>query len=280
MQLVESDVGDDQHLLRTGDEEGHPAASSSSSSRAPSIGPVRRHVPKQLVEEGSIPLSTRQTSSSVPAAHDDQHRSSSSSILVLAHALDGEHKRQSLRFGVLMVLGLICLSMTIATLLIFWSRDEFPPDPLTLPKTHSLTLRLLPGDDVIPSLMKVVLARGLRSASIATAVGSLVQYNIRFANQNTTSIGVGHFEIVSLVGTMTSINSTASPTPTGGGWHIHISVGNEVGSTISGHLTTNSTVYTTLEVVLLYNCGVEYYRADDGTTGYDELQIRNATWCD
>lgn len=254
-----------------------------SSGRIGSLGPVRRHVPKSATDEGVV-LSTRSTGHTAAASTDDSNvhnggGASAAQVLVLAQALDGEHRRQSLRFGVLMVLGFICLGMTIATLLIFRSRDEFPPDHASIPKTYSRTIRLLPGDDVIPSLMKVVLANGWRAASISTAVGSLTQYNIRFANQNTTNSATGHFEVVSLVGTLTSINSTASPTILGGAWHLHISVGNEQGTTISGHLVTGSIVYTTLEVVMLFNCGVEYYRADDGTTGYDELQIRNATWC-
>jgi uncharacterized protein len=240
--------------------------------RASVGGAARRHAPKDY--------------DSGPASHlvasptpQQQHTSQAFAYKALSDALAVELRRQSLRFYVLVVLGIICLSMSLTTLLIFRSKDEFPPTPAQLSHTHSLTIRLLPEQNVISSLMAVVLSKGLRSASIGTAVGSLTDYNIRFANQNVTETGVGHFEVVSLVGTLTSINNTVA-NEQAGAWHIHIAIGDAQGTTISGHLaSTGNIIYTTLEVTILYNCDVEYYRADDGTTGYDELQIRNATWC-
>lgn len=139
--------------------------------------------------------------------------------------------------------------------------------------------RLLPGADVIPGLMGFVQSHGLQSAWIVSAVGSLTQFNIRYANQPDGTIGNGHFEIVSLVGTMTKWPPTTNPTQTLGAWHIHISVGDELGRTYSGHLLRNSTIYTTLEFVIGYNCNIVFTRAIDGSTPWDELQISHQKWC-
>lgn len=144
--------------------------------------------------------------------------------------------------------------------------------------THAVPLRLLPGDDLIAGLMAVVRSRGLKSAWVMTCVGSLTTYAIRFANQDTIATGTGHFEIVSLVGTLTSITNT-SVGETNGAWHLHISVGDGNGKTISGHLATGSIIYTTAEVLLGYDCDVEFSRGVDGATPWDELQIRQQRWC-
>ena len=64
-----------------------------------------------------------------------------------------------------------------------------------------------------------------------------------------------------------------------GAWHLHISVGDGKGNTISGHLSQPSYVYTTAEIVIGYDCGVEYYRKEDGATPWDELQIKKNRWC-
>ena len=69
------------------------------------------------------------------------------------------------------------------------------------------------------------------------------------------------------------------PRPIAGAWHLHIAVGDGTGRTVSGHLLINSTIYTTLEAMIFFDCQKVFYRADDGTTGWDELQIRNEKWC-
>jgi uncharacterized protein len=148
-----------------------------------------------------------------------------------------------------------------------------------------IPLRLFPNDELITGIMKVVNDNQLRSAWIETCVGSLTQYSIRFANMpfvNTSqrSSNDTTFEIVSLVGTMTSISpSSTSDNNIKGAHHIHIAVGNYTGVTISGHLSQPSIIYTTAEIVIGYDCSFEFYRAVDGSTPWDELQIRRTTWC-
>ena len=144
-----------------------------------------------------------------------------------------------------------------------------------------IAVRLLPGDDLLTGVMRVVRARQLRAAWIVSCVGSLTQYAIRFANEPNVTVGpVSHFEIVSLVGTMTA-NDNHTLGLDGGAWHLHISVADATGRTIGGHLAHqfNSTVYTTAEIVIGFACGFQFERAIDGSTPWDELQIVQRAWC-
>jgi len=129
-------------------------------------------------------------------------------------------------------------------------------------------MRLKPGQDLKESLAQYVALHQLQAAFIITCVGSLTHYHLRFADRSTGSRGEGHFEIVSLTGTL----STA-------GMHLHISISDGEGRTIGGHLLEGNLVYTTAEVVLGESTQHRFKRENDGTTAWDELQIapRNAT---
>ena len=78
------------------------------------------------------------------------------------------------------------------------------------------------------------------------------------------SKGAGYFEIVSLVGTI-SIN----------GSHIHISICDSTGKTIGGHLMPGCKIYTTAEIVLQSTDKYEFTREKDGSTSWEELQIKD-----
>ena len=68
-------------------------------------------------------------------------------------------------------------------------------------RTH--VLRLLPGDDLLPALEAWVQQHAIGAGFILTAVGSLTRSAIRFANQPTATLSAdGHYEIVSLIGTL------------------------------------------------------------------------------
>ena len=96
-----------------------------------------------------------------------------------------------------------------------------------------------------------------------TGVGSLTQFNIRFADQQEGMQGSGHFEIVSLVGTLSIRGS-----------HIHISISDSSGKTIGGHLLEGCRVYTTAEIVIAETDRYEFTRENDGSTPWQELQIK------
>src|SRR5579864_2970586 len=73
--------------------------------------------------------------------------------------------------------------------------------------------RLRPGDDLLESIRAYAHARHLQAAVILSAVGSFTHTSIRYANQPGVAELSGHFEIVSITGTVED-----------GGEHLHLSV--------------------------------------------------------
>ncbi len=122
--------------------------------------------------------------------------------------------------------------------------------------------RLLPGDDLKSRLQAFVNSQNIQAGCIATCVGSLTQFNIRYANQSSGTKRTGHFEILNLTGTL-SIN----------GLHLHIMVSDEEGNTVGGHLLDKCIIYTTAEIVILEDSNLVFTRVIDGSTGYPELNV-------
>ncbi len=103
----------------------------------------------------------------------------------------------------------------------------------------------------------------IKAGSVSTCVGSLTNYQIRFANQPNGSSDSDHFEIVSLTGTVSTNGS-----------HLHISISDSTGKTIDGHLMEGCKIYTTAEIVILSSNEFIFKREKDGTTPLDELQVQ------
>ena len=133
----------------------------------------------------------------------------------------------------------------------------------TTMQTHAF--RLKPGDDVKQEIDTLVAGKGIKAGYIATAVGSLTHYNIRFANRDNGDSATGHFEVVSLVGTVSVHGS-----------HLHISVADGDGKMTGGHLLDGNKVYTTLEMVVVETKDLVFARENDGSTLWKELVIRKA----
>lgn len=129
--------------------------------------------------------------------------------------------------------------------------------------TEIYGLRLRPGQDLKEELDKFAKEHNLEAGYIITCCGSLTEGSIRFANKNETVILKGHFEIVSLTGTLSST----------GGSHIHISVSDGEGRTYGGHLMAGSKIYTTAEIVLGNIKDVKFTRENDEDSGYKELKF-------
>ncbi len=127
-------------------------------------------------------------------------------------------------------------------------------------KAHAF--RLKPGQDLKKEILQYVKEKQIKAGWVSTCVGSLTNYNIRFANQPEGNIGSGHFEIVSLTGTV-SVN----------GSHLHISISDSTGKTIGGHLLDSNIVYTTAEIVILSSDEFVFKREKDGSTPWEELQV-------
>lgn len=131
-----------------------------------------------------------------------------------------------------------------------------------MPNINTYAIRLKPGADLKKSIQAFVNEHKFTAAWINTCVGSLTNYNIRFANQPQGSTGEGHFEIVSLTGTLSTNGS-----------HMHISISDSTGKTIGGHLAEGCIIYTTAEIVIQSTDEFVFKREKDGTTPWEELQI-------
>ena len=128
---------------------------------------------------------------------------------------------------------------------------------------HTYSFRLRPGQDLLNEIEAVVRQERIEAGAILTCVGSLTDVKLRLANQEGPSIWQGHFEIVSLVGTLST-----------GGSHIHVSVSDSTGRTLGGHLLEGCKIYTTAEVVIGVMPDITYAREPDPTFGYRELVVR------
>ena len=123
--------------------------------------------------------------------------------------------------------------------------------------------RLRPGDDLLGGIRAYVNANHIQAAVLLSAVGSLTQASIRYANQPEAHIHTGHFEIVSITGTVEE-----------GGEHVHLSIATGQGTMIGGHLMTGCKIYTTGEITLAELIGVHFARETDTQgSGWDELKI-------
>lgn len=129
--------------------------------------------------------------------------------------------------------------------------------------TYTYAIRLKPGEDLKQGIEDLVKGKNIEAGWIASCAGSLTDYSIRFANQPEASAGSGHFEIVSLGGTV-SIN----------GSHLHISISDTTGQTIGGHLMDGCKIFTTAEIVILSSDKYIFTRKKDGTTPWEELQVK------
>lgn len=142
--------------------------------------------------------------------------------------------------------------------------------PAAVPPAHSsplktYALRLRPGDDLRQQLTAFAQANHIAAGAMLTCVGSLTVATLRLANQEGPTVLRGHFEIVSLVGTLSA-----------GGSHLHLAVSDSTGRTIGGHLLDGCRVYTTAEIVLGELPALEFGRETDPTFGYQELVVRSA----
>jgi predicted DNA-binding protein with PD1-like motif len=131
--------------------------------------------------------------------------------------------------------------------------------------TRMHVLRFSPGEDPRAKLEAYVNIKKIKAAVIVSAVGSLTEAKIRFANQKDPELLRGHFEIVSLSGTLSSVS----------GSHLHMSIADEKGKTIGGHLAEGSKIFTTLEVAIAEITDIEFSRELDKATTYKELKTKS-----
>lgn len=125
-------------------------------------------------------------------------------------------------------------------------------------------LRLKRGDDLKASIVDYCNREHITAAAIITAVGCLYEASIRLGDGKTVRQYSNRYEIVSLTGTISE-----------NGAHLHISIADEDGKVIGGHLCEKSFVNTTCEIVIAsLDDQYRFTREYDETTGYKELVIK------
>ena len=123
--------------------------------------------------------------------------------------------------------------------------------------------RLTKGMDLKKEIEKYAIDNKI-SGTVISSVGCLTSLVIRLADGESILKKDGNFEIVSITGTL-------SPD----GVHIHISVSDEFGNTIGGHLKDGCIINTTAEVCLVIFDNIKLNRTFDESTGYDELVVKD-----
>ncbi len=127
---------------------------------------------------------------------------------------------------------------------------------------RNYTFRLKPGQDLFDSISLFIRENQIQAGVILSAVGSLTHLVLRFANQETLAAFEGHFEIVSMTGTVSVHGS-----------HLHLSASGEDGKTLGGHLDSGCRIYTTAEIVIAVFEDVVYKREFAEDSGYEELVV-------
>ncbi|MGZ5278423.1 MAG: PPC domain-containing DNA-binding protein [Pseudobdellovibrionaceae bacterium] len=128
----------------------------------------------------------------------------------------------------------------------------------------SYSFRLKPDQDLKVELQKFAKENGLKAAAIVSGVGSLKTLKLRLANGKDVRVFEGCHEIVSMAGTLWET-----------GMHVHLSASDTDGKTIGGHLVEGNFIFTTCELVLIEQPGLEFTRQEDPTSGYLELVVRS-----
>ncbi len=127
---------------------------------------------------------------------------------------------------------------------------------------ENYTFRLSAGQDLFDAIDAFVLQNQIEAGCVLSGVGSLTHAVLRLANREVHNEYVGYFEIVSITGTV-SIH----------GSHLHVSISDENGYTIGGHLVSGCKIYTTAEIVIAAFTNEVYKREFAEDSGYDELKV-------
>lgn len=124
------------------------------------------------------------------------------------------------------------------------------------------TFRLKPGQDLFDEIETFVHEKHIEAGCILSAVGSLTHVTLRLANRDHYNEYDGHFEIVSMTGTVSVHGS-----------HLHIAISDGDGVTTGGHLVSGCKIYTTAEMALAVFEDVVYKREFAVDSGYEELVV-------
>jgi predicted DNA-binding protein with PD1-like motif len=124
--------------------------------------------------------------------------------------------------------------------------------------------RLLPQQDLKKEIKNFCIQNKVQAGVIVSGVGSLTQAELRLADGKESVRFQGPFKVVSLTGTCSEK-----------GLHLHISLADDRGQVIGGHLLDGCLIHTTAEIVILESEDHIFDRKPDTKTGYLELVIES-----
>jgi len=129
-------------------------------------------------------------------------------------------------------------------------------------KTYAV--RLLPNQDLMQELEKIIKENNIKAGFIVSCLGSLKKAHLRMPGGKTFQNFEGQFEILCLNGTL-SVN--------GSHLHVAMSVFPE-GNVLGGHLLEEGCIIaTTAEVIIGALEDMEFERELDENTGFKELKV-------
>lgn len=123
-------------------------------------------------------------------------------------------------------------------------------------------IRLKENDDLKKSIKEYAASHNIEAGCVLSGVGCVKHAHIRLAKAVSFLDKEEDYEIVSITGTISK-----------DGLHIHVSLSDEEGNTVGGHLSDGTIINTTCELVILELPNYTFTREFDENTGYDELVI-------
>lgn len=131
---------------------------------------------------------------------------------------------------------------------------------------EQITFRLKPGQYLKEEIEKIARDKDIKAGVLLSIVAGLENVVLRMAGSEPDSQIVkrwkGPFEVVAGTGTISR-----------DGCHIHISVSDQKGNILGGHLKDGCVVKYTAEIVLGIFKDVVYKRVFDQKTGFKELEV-------
>ena len=129
-----------------------------------------------------------------------------------------------------------------------------------------IPFRLRKGDDLRRCIEEKCLQHKIDTAIVLSAVGCVYELEIRLADAAKHLHLVRDHEIVSLTGTVSK-----------GKTHLHISLSDDEGHCLGGHLAYGCLINTTCEIVLGVLESYVSERVFDKDTGYDEICFKEVS---
>ncbi len=124
-------------------------------------------------------------------------------------------------------------------------------------------IRLTENQDLKQEIIKYSKEHNIAAGAVLSGVVCAKKIHIRLAKAINYIEEEKDYEIVSLMGTISKDDV-----------HLHISLSDENGVTIGGHLKDGTIINSTCEIVILELPNYEFTREFDEHTGYNELVIR------